>query len=103
MRAQESITHDTLHTTAGTNMNGQGIPTHQLIDHVDNMGSAIARSLAIASVVSGELLNSTRTVQDELLARLVWQIEENLKAMDGMLRLLCDQGRAKSQADRLTC
>ncbi len=59
------------------------------------MGAAIARSLAVASVVEGELLNSTRTMQDELLARLVWQIKENLRIMDDMVQQLYDQGKAE--------
>ena len=68
---------------------------NQFIDHGDDMGAAIARSLAVASVVEGELLNSTRTMQDELLARLVWQIKENLRIMDDMVQQLYDQGKAE--------
>lgn len=70
----------------------------QLIDHVDDMGAIITRTLAIANVVSTELLSSKRTTPDALLASLVWQIEENQQTMENILRRLHDQGTAEGQA-----
>lgn len=65
----------------------------QLIDYVDESGATIERSLAILSVLSSELLGSTRTMQDITLARLVWQVEANLSAMGAITEQLLARDR----------
>jgi len=54
-----------------------------IVDHVDSLGAIIERTQSIVGAVTTDLLGDwgTRRLTDKAAASLLWQVEENLKAM----------------------
>jgi hypothetical protein len=67
------------------------------LDHADNIDSLIARSGAILNFATHELLQDQRTIVDDHVARLLWQVEENLKSLKMEADALWEKARQGKQ------